>query len=99
MSLITYKFNSCTVCKVSVGEKTNSIACSFCNKWCHLKCIDMSNDEFKKHVEDPTIRWRCQKCEIFKCDKCTKVIGQKQNKLFCFECNGYFHTQCINSLI
>ena len=75
------------------GKKSKSICCSICNKWVHLNCTNLSEDEFTNHIKDQTIIWRCEHCIIHRCKKCSRVVG-RGNCIFCDCCNKWLHLRC-----
>lgn len=41
-------------------QEVEMIACDSCNNWFHPKCINMSNEEFKRFQQ---LSWNCDDCK------------------------------------
>ena len=87
-------FCPCGICKGNVREKSKCIECTACLKWVHFSCTNLDKVEFRKHVNDPTLSWRCLRCKVYRCNKCVKVIGRTQNKVRCTCCKEWYHMKC-----
>ena len=79
--------------KKKVG-KGDSICCSCCSIWHHLKCSDLSKAEFENHTKNKNLYWSCPDCIVHKCGKCAKVISKTQECIFCDCCNKWSHKKC-----
>ena len=90
-NLTTYK---CKNCKTQIGLRAKSICCDICEHWFHFKCSKISKDLFLKHVTNSQLTWRCQDCTIYRCGKCSKVIGKSQASICCDICNKWLHLRC-----
>ena len=53
----------CNVCCKLVDEE-DSICCSSCCIWIHLKCSGLSNYEFEIYRKNEHLKWQCLKCTI-----------------------------------
>ena len=53
----------------------DSICCSCCSVWHHLKCCGLSKTEFESHTKNKNLCWSCPDCAVYRCGKCAKVIG------------------------
>ena len=53
----------CNICCKLVDEE-DSICCSFCCIWIHLKYSDLSNYEFDIYRKNEHLKWQCPKCTI-----------------------------------
>ena len=62
----TGKKYPCVQCHKPCKENQNSIECDECKKWTHLKCTELTNEQFSKLSEKPEETWDCQKCTIIK---------------------------------
>ena len=51
----------CNACSKLVHEE-DSICCSFCCTWIHLKCSSLSNYEFEIYKNNDNLKWQCLKC-------------------------------------
>ena len=75
-------------------DKGGSICCSCYSVWHHLKCSGVSKTEFKNYNENKNLYWSCPDCVVYRCAKCVKVIGKKQERVFCDRCNEWFYKKC-----
>ena len=85
--------NTCCQCKRKVG-KGDSICCSCCSVWHHLKCSGLSKTEFENHTKNKNLYWSCPDCVVYRCEKYVKVIVKNQECIFCECCNKWFHKKC-----
>ena len=69
-------------------------AVSCCSVWHHLKCSGLSKTEFENHTKNKNLYWSCPDCVVYRCGKCAKVIGKKQECIFCDCCNKWLHKKC-----
>ena len=78
----TGKKYPCVQCQKPCKENQNSIECDECKKWTHLKCTELTNEQFSKLSEKPEETWDCQKCTIIKQaqDGNIKLAIQRNNK-------------------
>ena len=53
----------CNVCFKLVDEE-DSICCSSCRIWIHLKCSGLSHYEFEIYRKNEHLKWQCLKCTI-----------------------------------
>lgn len=86
----------CSLCDgVIVDKNDNSILCDgLCNKWFHLECTGLSEDEFEI-VSKPQckLKWLCSVC-VDELDK--KIIKEKKDSagwLFMLKENAKLHTE------
>ena len=43
------------------------LQCDTCDKWCHIRCDNMSNEEYEYYqttIEDESIKWHCLYCTM-----------------------------------
>ena len=85
--------NSCRQYKSKV-DKGDSIRCSRCSVWHHLKCSGFSKTKFENHTKNKNLYWSCPDCVVYRCWRCAKVIGKKQECIFCDCCNKWLHKKC-----
>ena len=85
--------NTCRQCKRKVG-KGDRICCSYCNFWHNLKCSGVSKTEFENYIKNKDLYWYCPDCVVYGCGKCAKVIGKKQECIFCDSCHKRLHKKC-----
>ena len=81
-------------CKCLNTIKGDSICCSTCNKWYHLKCSNLERDVFKQHLKNDKLIWNCVKCVLYKCGKCYKIIKSHQSCIECDCCKKWIHLRC-----
>ena len=80
----------CRKCKTKVGN-IDSICCSTCSVWHHLKCSGLNKEEFSKHTKNNNLQWVCPKCTICRCASCVKVIGKRQESILYNLCKNWVH--------
>lgn len=49
----------CGNCEESVFEGDKAMACGFCNKWFHIKCVSLTEANYKKFQNNPQAFWFC----------------------------------------
>ena len=59
----------CRKCRSEV-KNGDSICCSICNVWHHLRCSGLSKEEFLQHTRNKNLFWQCAKCVLYRCGKC-----------------------------
>ena len=85
----------CPKCCIRINDKTDSsIRCDVCNKWHHLKCTDLTPDQFDIHSVEESLEWFCHKCSADKCSKC-EIILRKKKSISCNTCSKNFHISCV----
>ena len=60
----------CGICKFDVKHNSKAILCTSCDKWVHIKCHGISNEDYKTrqklNLENPNLvddeLWECLKC-------------------------------------
>ena len=67
----------CLVCKAEITGK--NVECSFCEKWVHPKCGNISKPHLKILMENKTTYWTCEPCHAVS-SKIKKEIRQLQHK-------------------
>ena len=84
-----------TKCRKCSSEVKNgySICCSVCNVWHHFRCSGLSREEFLQHTRNKNLFWECPKCVVYRCGKCSRVLG-KCGCILCNCCNKWFHKRC-----
>ena len=85
--------NTCRQCKSKV-DKGYSLCFSCCSVWHRPKCSGLSKTEFENHTKNKNLYWSCPDCVVYRCGKCAKVIGKKQECIFCDCCNKCLHKKC-----
>ena len=57
------RFIPCQTCNDHVGLTDTSLSCTGCERWFHLRCLEMGLDQFKSMVaKGSSISWRCNQC-------------------------------------
>lgn len=77
------KKEECPCCSKTVEDKDMALQCEICNEWTHIKCIGISETEYKFVKEHQTIHWFCEQCNksIASVIKTVTLINQNQEKL------------------
>ena len=52
----------CGVCHKAVGENHRAICCDICEKWIHIKCNDLNNNDYKFFQENSDEQFICVNC-------------------------------------
>ena len=73
----------------------DSICCDKCSYWYHLRCTDLTKNDFDTLSEDETTKWLCQKCVNNYCKKCDSSVYHKA-KISCCLCSHTYHFSCVN---
>ena len=89
----SYEKDTCRECQ-KVVKNENSICCTTCKVWYHLKCSGLTLNKFNDHVKHTNWQWECKNCINSKCGKCQKVVRNNQNAIFCEICDKWFHLKC-----
>ena len=51
----------CLICSVEVGGKAGGVQCSYCDRWVHPKCANISKAHFELYKQ-PTCQYICETC-------------------------------------
>ena len=57
----------CSICNKNVTNRMKGLQCDTCEKWCHIKCDAMSEDEYKYYQStdgNESIKWHCLYCTM-----------------------------------
>ena len=68
----------CLVCNEEITGKTGSVECSFCEKWVHPKCGNISKAHLEILLASNTTYWTCDPCHAV-AGKIKKEIRQLQS--------------------
>ena len=68
----------CLVCDIEINGKTGSVECSFCEKWVHPKCGNISKAHLDILLSNSTTYWTCEPCHAV-AGKIKKEIRHLQN--------------------
>ena len=52
----------CGVCHKAVGENHRAICCDICEKWIHIKCNNLNNNDYKFFQENSDEQFICVNC-------------------------------------
>ena len=89
---MSFEKTRCRKCRSEV-KNGDSICCSICNVWHHLRCSGLSKEEFLQHTRNKNLFWQCPKCVVYRCGKCSRVLG-KCGCILCNCCNKWFYKKC-----
>ena len=87
----------CSVCNYGFpeNEQIQAIECSYCNKWFHLSCTDLSNEQFEVFQRIKSFSWACAQCDDFeRCKKCEILTNRNDPKIQCDNCDNLYHIHC-----
>ena len=85
----------CPKCCTRINDKTdNSIKCDVCNKWHHLKCTKLTNNQFEIHSVEDSLEWLCNACSADKCDECD-ITFRRGKSINCSVCTKKYHISCV----
>ena len=86
----------CIDCNKTFPENNlDSINCDKCSYWYHLNCSELSDQEFKSFLSNPSKKWVCKPCIKKYCKKCDISVHHK-SKISCCLCHHTFHFSCVN---
>ena len=93
-SLLRKKFEKtpefpCGICEYDVKHNDKSILCSGCNKWVHIRCTEVSVDQYRdmqqRNLDNPDLIesefWTCLKCVMAERSLFTPFITISSNTL------------------
>ena len=86
----------CGLCNFVVKDDQKSINCDKCYKWVHIKCSNVSNDQYEFYQENNTETFECITCRSNECGLCDKIIDIHHKALKCNECLKWVHVKCTN---
>ena len=59
------KKSPCSLCFGPVAKNHKAVFCNNCSKWCHIKCTDITNEQYQQlQEEDETVPFICLKCDV-----------------------------------
>ena len=77
-------------------ESHRAVLCDLCNKWYHIKCANLSGDQYKL-IQNQSEPWYCDDCKkLNECSICEQLVLDKHPGLSCDHCNRWYHTRCCN---
>ena len=56
------KCSNCSVCSKKVANNHRAILCDCCNSFVHIKCNQLSADDYEKFKNDPNLNFTCLQC-------------------------------------
>ena len=62
VSVASEKNAKCKLCDVNVTCKDPGIECEICENWFHIKCEDMSQEEYDFLIAHKSLHWYCTGC-------------------------------------
>ena len=85
----------CPKCCIRINGKTEkSIRCDKCHKWHHLKCTEVTKDQFDIFSVDESFEWICSSCSSDKCNTC-EIIFRRGKSISCTKCTKKYHITCV----
>ena len=85
----------CPKCCIRINGKTEkSIRCDKCHKWHHLKCTEVTKDQFDIFSVDESFEWICSSCSSDKCNTC-EIIFRRGKSISCTTCTKKYHITCV----
>ena len=61
-SVVSVKDDKCKVCDKMVDDDDFGIACEICESWFHIKCEEMTTEEYKFLDAHKSLHWYCKAC-------------------------------------
>ena len=56
------KCSQCPVCSKKVAKNHKAILCDLCNTWVHIKCNQLSSDDYEQFKMNPNLNFTCLQC-------------------------------------
>ena len=56
------KCSQCPVCSKKVAKNHKAILCDLCNTWVHIKCNQLSSDDYEQFKINPNLNFTCLQC-------------------------------------
>ena len=72
--------SKCGKCNLNVTNGQKGMQCDVCNKWTHIRCLNMSEKTYEMYGEDKELNWICKKCVTEKIDQVTLTEIMKEMK-------------------
>ena len=82
----------CPCCRTRIGGQA-CIACDFCDKFYHLECSGLSQNQFDIFSVDQSFTWFCNKCDLKRCNKCD-ILTRHSHPIQCDKCAKHYHLKC-----
>ena len=83
----------CPSCHCKVNNGQASIACDFCDKFYHLECTGLTQNQFDIYSIDESFSWNCNKCDVKRCNKCN-ILTRHNHPIQCDKCDKFYHLRC-----
>ena len=87
--------NKCLKCEKTAKSTGNSLECSQCQNFIHLKCSHLTKIQFNQYKKGK-MRFVCQFCTDYSCLKCNKHVYYRQKGVLCTGYNLWIHQKCAN---
>ena len=88
--ILNSKYIKCS--KGFLNTKRKTIQCNQCSNPLHLEQKDLNKNNFKRFSGDKN--FICQYCSHCSCITCEKHVYDKQDGIFCDDCNLWTHRWC-----
>ena len=89
--------NECKLCSKKIAKKDDALQCELCDKWFHIKCEDISEEEYTFLGKHKSLNWHCSDCHKC-CKRMIKLVGELEEKVNKIEERCVDLTAKINSL-
>ena len=75
--------HQCPQCSEEVAEEDQGIQCDYCEKWFHIICQDVTEEEYKFFKEYKRNHWFCKVCDknIMSIIKTVNTLKERQDKV------------------
>ena len=78
------------------NDNVEAIECSYCNKWFHLSCTELTNEQFEVFQKVKSFSWACAHCDKHeRCKKCEILTERRGTKIQCDKCDNLYHLHCV----
>ena len=72
--------SKCSTCNKKVAANEHGLQCELCDKRCHIKCHDISEEEYEFLIKHKSLNWHCKECHKH-CRRMLKLVGELEDKV------------------